>query len=93
MCITETCLLLFKPVVACIHGKCIGAGVDIVTACDIRFVPYRAVCRFGEFVNIYSCSLCSEDATFSVAEVKVGIVAGWCSFTSFCCYAYLHELW
>lgn len=26
-----------KPVIACIHGACIGGGVDIVTACDIRF--------------------------------------------------------
>lgn len=26
-----------KPVIASIHGACIGAGVDIVTACDIRF--------------------------------------------------------
>ncbi|XP_021816395.1 delta(3,5)-Delta(2,4)-dienoyl-CoA isomerase, peroxisomal isoform X1 [Prunus avium] len=26
-----------KPVVASIHGACIGGGVDIVTACDIRY--------------------------------------------------------
>lgn len=26
-----------KPVIAGIHGACIGGGVDIVTACDIRF--------------------------------------------------------
>jgi enoyl-CoA hydratase/carnithine racemase len=25
-----------KPVIAAIHGACIGAGVDLVTACDIR---------------------------------------------------------
>ena len=24
------------PVIAAIHGFCIGAGVDLVTACDIR---------------------------------------------------------
>ncbi|KAJ8773516.1 hypothetical protein K2173_005762 [Erythroxylum novogranatense] len=26
-----------KPVIASIHGACIGGGVDIVTACDVRF--------------------------------------------------------
>ncbi|KAL8156914.1 delta(3,5)-Delta(2,4)-dienoyl-CoA isomerase, peroxisomal [Apium graveolens] len=26
-----------KPVIACIHGACIGGGVDVITACDIRF--------------------------------------------------------
>ncbi|KAI4336539.1 hypothetical protein L6164_015054 [Bauhinia variegata] len=26
-----------KPVIASIHGACIGGGVDIITACDIRF--------------------------------------------------------
>ncbi|XP_007096949.1 delta(3,5)-Delta(2,4)-dienoyl-CoA isomerase, mitochondrial [Panthera tigris] len=26
-----------KPVIAAIHGACIGAGVDLVTACDIRY--------------------------------------------------------
>eukprot|EP00158_Paraphelidium_tribonemae_P010004 Partr_v1_DN29027_c0_g1_i1_m59006 putative Enoyl CoA hydratase 1, peroxisomal len=26
-----------KPVIACIHGACIGAGIDLTTACDIRY--------------------------------------------------------
>lgn len=26
-----------KPVIAGIHGACIGAGIDIITACDIRY--------------------------------------------------------
>ncbi len=26
-----------KPVIAAIHGQCIGGGIDIISACDIRF--------------------------------------------------------
>jgi len=26
-----------KPVIAAIHGGCIGGGVDIITACDVRY--------------------------------------------------------
>eukprot|EP00004_Rigifila_ramosa_P014008 TRINITY_DN3148_c0_g1_i1.p2 TRINITY_DN3148_c0_g1~~TRINITY_DN3148_c0_g1_i1.p2 ORF type:complete len:102 (+),score=25.73 TRINITY_DN3148_c0_g1_i1:264-569(+) len=26
-----------KPVIAAVHGGCIGGGVDLITACDIRF--------------------------------------------------------
>ncbi|UZJ24434.1 crotonase/enoyl-CoA hydratase family protein [Rhodococcus antarcticus] len=44
-----------KPVVAAVQGRCIGGGVDLISACDIRFA--------------------SADASFSVREVKVGIVA------------------
>ncbi len=44
-----------KPVVAAIQGACIGGGVDLVTACDIR--------------------LCSADATFSVRETRLAMVA------------------
>lgn len=31
-----------KPVLAAIHGGCIGGGVDIVTACDIRYCTEEA---------------------------------------------------
>jgi enoyl-CoA hydratase len=44
-----------KPVIAAVHGYCIGGGIDLITACDIR--------------------LASADATFSVRETKIGIVA------------------
>jgi enoyl-CoA hydratase len=44
-----------KPTVAAVHGKCIGGGVDLVTACDVR--------------------LCSADASFSIFETKIAIVA------------------
>jgi enoyl-CoA hydratase len=32
-----------KPVIAAIHGACIGAGVDLITACDIRLCAANAV--------------------------------------------------
>jgi len=43
------------PVISLSQGKCIGAGVDLITACDLR--------------------LCTADASFSVKEVDLGIVA------------------
>lgn len=44
-----------KPVVAAIQGRCIGGGVDLIAACDVRYA--------------------SADASFSIREVKVAIVA------------------
>ena len=43
-----------KPVIAAIHGKCIGGGLEMISACDIR--------------------LCTEDASFAMREVAMGIV-------------------
>ena len=31
-----------KPVIAAIHGGCIGGGVDIVSACDMRYCTQDA---------------------------------------------------
>jgi enoyl-CoA hydratase len=31
-----------KPVIAAIHGLCIGAGVDLIAACDIRYSMYNS---------------------------------------------------
>lgn len=44
-----------KPSIAAVQRHCIGGGLDLIAACDIRH--------------------CSEDAIFSLREVKVGIVA------------------
>lgn len=31
-----------KPVIAAVHGKCIGAGLDMITSCDIRLCSVDA---------------------------------------------------
>ncbi|XP_023598078.1 delta(3,5)-Delta(2,4)-dienoyl-CoA isomerase, mitochondrial [Trichechus manatus latirostris] len=37
-----------KPVIAAIHGGCIGAGVDLITACDIRYCAKDAFFQVKE---------------------------------------------
>lgn len=32
-----------KPIIAAVHGPCIGGGIDLITACDIRMCTKRAV--------------------------------------------------
>jgi enoyl-CoA hydratase len=32
-----------KPVIAAVHGACLGAGMDLITACDIRIATTDAV--------------------------------------------------
>lgn len=44
-----------KPVIAAIHGPCIGGGIDLITCADMRY--------------------CSAQASFSVKEIDVGMVA------------------
>ena len=39
-----------KPVIAAIHGQCIGGGVDLVTAADIRLCTSDATFVIKEFV-------------------------------------------
>ena len=44
-----------QPVIAAVSGWCIGAGLELIAACDVR--------------------LCSDDSTFTLREVKLGIVS------------------
>jgi len=37
-----------KPVVAAIHGACIGGGVDLVSACDVRYATKDAFFQIKE---------------------------------------------
>jgi len=37
-----------KPVIAAIHGGCIGAGVDLISACDIRYSTKNSVFQIKE---------------------------------------------
>jgi len=36
----ESCL---KPTIVAIHGACVGAGIDLITACDVRLCSTNAV--------------------------------------------------
>ena len=44
-----------KPVIAAIHGACVGGAIDLVACCDMRYA--------------------SSDATFSIKEIDIGMVA------------------
>nr|KAF6409693.1 enoyl-CoA hydratase 1 [Rousettus aegyptiacus] len=37
-----------KPVIAAIHGSCVGGGVDLITACDIRYCAQDAFFQVKE---------------------------------------------
>ena len=43
------------PTLVGVHNKCIGGGIDLISAADIRY--------------------CTEDASFSIKEIDLGIVA------------------
>ena len=46
---TMTCIeKCRKPVIAAVHGYCIGAGLDMITACDIRLSSKDAVYSLRE---------------------------------------------
>ncbi|OXB51870.1 hypothetical protein ASZ78_007018, partial [Callipepla squamata] len=54
-----------KPVIAAVHGACIGGGVDLVSACDIRY------CSQDAWFQVKTDSV-SPNAT---QEVDIGLAA------------------
>ncbi|KAL1926528.1 hypothetical protein VTP01DRAFT_5649 [Rhizomucor pusillus] len=55
-----------KPVIAAIHGGCVGAGVDMVTACDIRY------CSKDAFFHIKASQILEDFQ-------KQSAIKAWCA--------------
>jgi enoyl-CoA hydratase/carnithine racemase len=67
-----------KPVIAATHGRCIGGGVDLVTGTTLTAAACRSVPLVAYSTRCcVACDirLCTEDATFCVAETKMAMVA------------------
>jgi len=50
-------LAIWKPLIAAINGACLGGGLELALACDLR--------------------IASENATFGMPEVTLGLIPGW----------------
>lgn len=62
------------PVIAAIHGPCVGGGVDLICAADIRSVLVHTQLTF--FTLTLPCvRLASSDAWFSIMETRLGLAA------------------
>ena len=57
----QECFNLFErarmPVIAAVQGGCIGAGVDMITACDMRYCTRDAFFCIQE-INIGNAPVC-----------------------------------
>jgi Delta3,5-Delta2,4-dienoyl-CoA isomerase len=66
-----------KPVITCIHGACVGAGVDLITAADIRFAHSHAKFSIREVQK----GLAADLGTLQRIERVVGstsVAREWC---------------
>ena len=41
-----------KPVIAAVHGSCIGGGVDLITACDLRYATEETSFQILSLIHI-----------------------------------------
>ena len=55
----------FKPVICAIHGACIGGGMDVITACDMRW------CTEDAFFSIKVWRVCSFPPRFAPKSTHV----------------------
>uniref|UniRef100_A0A914DQG0 Delta(3,5)-Delta(2,4)-dienoyl-CoA isomerase, mitochondrial n=1 Tax=Acrobeloides nanus TaxID=290746 RepID=A0A914DQG0_9BILA len=61
-----------KPVIAAVHGHCVGGGIDVITACDIRYASTDAVFSVKE-VDI---GLAADTGTLNRLP-KIGLSDSW----------------
>lgn len=75
-----------KPVIASIHGHCLGAGLDLVTACDLRVASADAVfsvreTKVGLVADVGSLqrlpTIVGAGATAEMAYTGADFDAGW----------------
>ncbi len=50
-------MTIWKPLIAAVNGACLGGGLELALACDLR--------------------IASENATFGMPEVTLGLIPGW----------------